>query len=857
MKQAQKLIRAVFGAIVFLCLAVVTIAQTTFLTTEDFTRINQQAKQSGWAAQIRTDTLEAAKNWQQNYQRKYGLDAPELPPEGGQWSMWYVCKLHGTKLKFAAPNRHICPTDNQVYSGWPYDQVGYANRHNDLGAAALNNGLAYQLTKEISYAQTTAKILLQYADRYLEYPLHDVNNKVAGRGAHVTPQTLDEAIWLIDIAWSYDLIAESGALKPAEKEHIVTHLLRAAVSTIQRVDGKENNWQSWHNAALGAVGFVTHDQELIKLAIDGPSGFRFQMRQSVLGEGVWYEGSWGYHFYALDALVKLAEMASRNGIDLWSEPNLRKLFELPLHFSFGGMTLPAFNDSVAVNLTSYCNLYELAYAHYKEPLFALPLQGSKRSRSSLFWGAENLPATPPLKLKSEIFPLSGYAALRGESNDFTLLMKFGPHGGAHGHFDKLNFVSFANGNIQSVDPGRQAYSLASHNTWDKQTVAHNTIVVDEKSQDEATGKMLWSSLQGPMKAVRGEAGQAYRQASLERTIYFTDDYAVDVVEARATDNKEHLFDWVYHNFGQLQSQLKITDYQAFPSANGYQHLTKNRAAIIGDEWQADFVGASFSSQNFGSVYPSTSAVKGTFRSSKDQAATGNMSGLMEYNFAGEGYLLYSTPTLKIESQRKPRGVALMVYGDNSGNKLSLRINDAMDERFVYSVGTINWSGWRLIEAFELEKWTHYLGNKDGVVDLPLKTISVQLDHAKDAPSSGKIYVDDIALIDPENQRNIIANFEQPAHNMRVWMQGVRDTTVVAGQGLGPDLLQPVPYVMARRKGRSARFITLFEPYTDAPRIKIFRASDANSFEVSSAKFKDIFSVQSDGRLSYKRQLMTP
>ena len=57
-------------------------------------------------------------------------------------------------------------------------------------------------------------------------------------------------------------------------------------------------------------------------AIDGRSGFRFQLKNSVLGDGVWYEGARGYHFYALDAHTPLAEMAARAAIDLWPDPRV-------------------------------------------------------------------------------------------------------------------------------------------------------------------------------------------------------------------------------------------------------------------------------------------------------------------------------------------------------------------------------------------------------------------------------------------------------------------------------------------------------------------------------------------------------
>lgn len=62
--------------------------------------------------------------------------------------------------------------------------------------------------------------------------------------------------------------------------------------------------------------------------------------------------------------------------------------------------------------------------------------------------------------------------MRAPTNDHTLILKFGPHGGGHGHYDKLGFVSYARGGILAVDPGTQPYGAPTHDTWDKMTVAH-------------------------------------------------------------------------------------------------------------------------------------------------------------------------------------------------------------------------------------------------------------------------------------------------------------------------------------------------------------------------------------------------
>src|SRR5207247_7424063 len=169
---------------------------------------------------------------------------------------------------------------------------------------------------------------------------------------------------------------------------------------------------------------------------------------------------------------------------------------------------------------------------FHDARYGAVLAGSKRGMESLLWGAESLPAADAALLGSEMLPSAGVAILRASGSDHTLAIKFGPHGGGHGHFDKLSFISYANGARQAADPGTQAYGAKSHATWDKMTVAHNTIAVDEKTQAGATGRLLdWMPLPSAT-AIRVSAGPVYTGVEMERTIVHTGSSTLDVAAAR-------------------------------------------------------------------------------------------------------------------------------------------------------------------------------------------------------------------------------------------------------------------------------------------------------------------------------------
>src|SRR5207244_5528008 len=87
-------------------------------------------------------------------------------------------------------------------------------------------------------------------------------------------------------------------------------------------------------------------------------------------------------------------------------------------------------------------------------------------------------------------PGSGYVVLRGGQGANYLLLKYGPHGGGHGHPDKLNVIVFAHGRRLSPDLGTPGYGIALNESWYRTTLSHNTVQIDGRSQPPATGSLV-------------------------------------------------------------------------------------------------------------------------------------------------------------------------------------------------------------------------------------------------------------------------------------------------------------------------------------------------------------------------------
>ena len=198
----------------------------------------------------------------------------------------------------------------------PFDDVA----NDALICRAVDLGYAAILADRDDWARRAADIVLAYADVYAKRPV-----QTEGR---VRRYSLHEAIWVGQAAVAADLVFATGVLSDAERRHVVDDLLRPAAVTVmtdlRSRPGKKNghhqcyNFQAWHCAAVGLVGFLIKDRDLIDWAIDGEYGFKHMIAHDVRDDGIFWERSPGYHLFVIQASSQLCEAALRSGIDLWN-----------------------------------------------------------------------------------------------------------------------------------------------------------------------------------------------------------------------------------------------------------------------------------------------------------------------------------------------------------------------------------------------------------------------------------------------------------------------------------------------------------------------------------------------------------
>jgi hypothetical protein len=484
-----------------------------------------------------------------------------LPPRGGNWSHNYVCPQHGSRLKLGRQTgeyawEHICPVGNHILLGDPskavldFDGNALSSIHGAFPAELTRLALASRVTGKKEYAARAREILLAYAGKYRAYPLHDNQGK-PGRGARVHSQSLTEASWLIGMLQGADLLW--GDLSAADREHIEKNLIRAALEdVILKSSLGIHNIQCRLNSAIGLSGLLLGDEALIRRAIERPGqGMLFQLKEGVQEDGVWREGAWGYHFFTIEGMWPLLEAARNCGIDLYL-PEFKKLFDAPLDLASPTFVLPAFNDSGETKIAA--PLYELAYARFKDARYGAILKDAPRTGElSLFFGEDAVGGAADFKQGSRNAEASGYAILqKGAGTNATwFCLKYGPHGGGHGHPDKLSFVIYARGQNVAVDPGTRAYGSPVHSGWDKTSFAHNTLTIDQASQQEATGKCLAFGSHGGADFVVADAGPIWAEVRFVRAVVMMHENLIVFID-QVESKEPRTYDLVYHQRGAWQ-----------------------------------------------------------------------------------------------------------------------------------------------------------------------------------------------------------------------------------------------------------------------------------------------------------------
>ncbi|QIA66078.1 alginate lyase [Vibrio astriarenae] len=425
------------------------------------------------------------------------LNNDVLVPVDGRatWNLYYFCPEHGVRLTWDRnkPESHCCPVDGKEFTGEPYDGAWWRWLNGLNAKACYDLGLLWHLTDEPVYLEKVREILLAYATYYPDYEVHG-GIPYNGPGK-ANAQTLCEANCHIDLARGYDFI--KSALTPKEQEKIEVRLLREGADfLIEHRTDQLHNHEMKINATIGVIGLILDEQQYLDFALNTDYGIHYQLNHGAIGDGMWFEGSIHYHYYALQALQNFEKMACNTPYSVASNPNYLKMMKYPLQLVLNTGDFPRLNDCIAgQEKLTHAHLFEFAYKQHPCDEFASALASiyqniSRDNIDALLYGVDELPHAQPLKCQSTHCPEVGITIELDKARNNAMLLKHAPYGGEHDHYDRLGLILTRGGQEILPDLGTTGYGAELHYGYYKNTATHNTLVVNQQNQSPIDPTLL-------------------------------------------------------------------------------------------------------------------------------------------------------------------------------------------------------------------------------------------------------------------------------------------------------------------------------------------------------------------------------
>ncbi|GAA0877448.1 hypothetical protein GCM10009119_04160 [Algoriphagus jejuensis] len=483
-------------------------------------------------------------------------------------------------------------------------------------------GILYKLTGEERYAARAKELLYAYAAIYKTLPLHP--EKKEQSPGKLFWQSLNEAVWLVYSVQGFDAI--KPYLSAEERAFLKAELFQPFVDFLS-VDGEEtfnkiHNHGTWAVAAVGMAGYSLEDDKWVQMALkgttlDGTGGFLRQLDELFSPDGYYSEGPY-YQRYALLPFVVFGQAIAYNSPELkifsHRDAILIKAIYAAIDLTYGGFFFPINDALKEKNLQTSEMVFgvDIAYEITKDPRL-LSIAQYQANFAPIDAGFEVAKAiggslAKPFEYTSKRFrdgekgDQGGLAIMRATTskNPSALVYKYTAQGMGHGHFDKLTWLYYDNGEEIIRDYGAARFLnieakfgghyLAENNTWAKQTIAHNTVVVDEKSHfdgklsvaEASFPKELRFDVSDPnFQIASAEIKEVNEGVSFKRTMIYVLDAAfeyplvLDLFEIQS--ESAHQYDLPLHFNGQI-IHLNVplpgnkTQLSALGKENGYEHL---------------------------------------------------------------------------------------------------------------------------------------------------------------------------------------------------------------------------------------------------------------------------------------------
>ncbi|WP_435234320.1 heparinase II/III domain-containing protein [Psychromonas sp. PT13] len=508
------------------------------------------------------------------------------------------------------------------------------NRHKQNYIHMDLAGRLFLITEDSKYRDYIVDMLIAYATIYPTIESNvSLDSNPPGKLFH---QTLNENMWMLYASCAYSCIYHT--LSDAQKQQIEDDLLKQMIEMFVVTYGHDfdiiHNHGLWAVAAVGICGYAINDQASVDKALYGlkmdkvSGGFLAQLDQLFSPDGYYMEGPY-YHRFSLRPIYLFAEAIERRqpeiGIYEFNNSVIKTTSYSVFKTAFPDGTLPALNDSsktISINDEGVIMATSVCYHRYEQ---TDTLLGMANHQQNVWVHIAGKTLSDAVDAADEIKPFNwgslfvtdgpkgekgGVSILRhrdSQDDDTMALIWFGQHGSDHqyhsaldhGHYDGLHLSVFNRGQEVlhdygfgrwvNVEPKFGGRYIPENKSYCKQTVSHNTVTVDQKTQNKFNTALaetkfgqnhFFKADDDTLQGMSGRISDYYDGVDMQRSVLlaeieeFEKPLVIDIYRIKA--DAEHQYDLPVHHSGQIMRT--DFDYQVesklkpLGADNGYQHL---------------------------------------------------------------------------------------------------------------------------------------------------------------------------------------------------------------------------------------------------------------------------------------------
>ncbi|MCV2402181.1 heparinase II/III family protein [Marinomonas sp. C2222] len=510
------------------------------------------------------------------------------------------------------------------------------NRHKQNYIIMDTAARLFLITKNDAYRAFIVDMLTEYATVYPT--LEDNTSRDTNPPGKLFHQTLNENMWMLYSSCAYSCVYHT--LSDSQKTLITDNLFKPMIHMFVVTYGHDfdivHNHGLWAVAAVGICGYAIGDQESVDKALYGlkldrtSGGFLAQLDNLFSPDGYYMEGPY-YHRFSLRPIFIFAEAIERRQPDLkifeYNNSIIKTTSYAVMATAFPDGSLPALNDSsktISINDEGVIIATSVCFKRYEQNDTLVSMANHQQdvwvhsSGAALSTAVEQAEEIKPFSWGSILLTdgpkgeKGGVSILRhrdAQDDDTMALLWFGQHGSDHqyhaaldhGHYDGLHmsvfnrghevFQDYGFGRWVNVEPKFGGRYIPENKSYCKQTVAHNTVVVDQKTQNKFNTalaetkfgkKHFFEVSDEKLQAASATIEGYYDGVDMQRSILVADleefekPLVIDVY--RILSDEEHEYDLPFHIKGQIirtdfdyTAAKKLTPLGA---DNGYQHLWK-------------------------------------------------------------------------------------------------------------------------------------------------------------------------------------------------------------------------------------------------------------------------------------------